>query len=76
MKRLSVWAISIGGHGSFDFVATESEAEEMRAHKADWERGPGKKFRVRDASPRQLERWNVEGPHVLERFAGKLKVAR
>lgn len=42
-KQASSWVISIGGYGTFLFDGTETEAEEMRAHKARWERGIGKK---------------------------------
>ena len=32
------WIISVGGgYGEFPFHGTQDEAEEMRAHKADWE---------------------------------------
>lgn len=37
------WVISIGGYGEFGYYGTDKEAEEMRAHKAQWERGVGKK---------------------------------
>ena len=40
---MAKWIISVGGYGTFFFEGTESEAEEMRAHKAKWERGVGKK---------------------------------
>jgi len=32
-----------GGYGAFLFSGTDAEAEDMRAHKARWERGPGRK---------------------------------
>ncbi|QNH21195.1 hypothetical protein HEP73_02107 [Xanthomonas sp. GW] len=32
------WVIRVAGYGSFLFVGTEEEAEEMRRHKARWER--------------------------------------
>lgn len=37
------WVITVGGYGAFLFEGTEAQAEEMRAHKARWERGIGKK---------------------------------
>ena len=37
------WVISVAGYGSFLFEGNEKEAEEMRAHKARWERGIGRK---------------------------------
>ena len=32
------WLIKVLGYGSFVFNGTEEEAEEMRQHKARWER--------------------------------------
>lgn len=40
------WKIRISGYGTFDFAGTEEQAEAMRAHKANWERGSGWKYRV------------------------------
>lgn len=37
------WVIAIGGYGEFGYYGSEDEAEEMRAHKARWERGTGRK---------------------------------
>lgn len=38
------WAILIGGgYGAFLFDGSEKEAEEMRSHKAMWERASGRK---------------------------------
>lgn len=37
------WVISVAGYGTFFFEGSEKEAEEMRAHKARWERGVGRK---------------------------------
>ena len=39
MKKRKWWLISISGYGDFGFYGTETEAEEMRAHKANWEGG-------------------------------------
>lgn len=46
MTEKTKWIIWISGYGSFDFEGTEAEAEEMRAHKANWERGRGEKWRA------------------------------
>lgn len=40
------WKIWVNGYGTFNFEGTEREAEEMRAHKARWEDGQGRKWRV------------------------------
>lgn len=40
------WKIRVSGYGTFEFTGTEEEAEKMRAHKANWERGSGMKWRV------------------------------
>ena len=38
MSKKQKWIITVGGgYGSFEFAGTEKEAEEMRAHKANWE---------------------------------------
>lgn len=57
------WVILIaGGYGAFLFEGTEAEAEEMRAHKANWEGAVGHK---RPASFSDFERpsncWNHRG---------------
>lgn len=39
-----LWIIWVAGYGPFEFEGTEAEAEEMRAHKANWEQGIAKKF--------------------------------
>jgi len=33
------WVIKVAGYGEFAFYGTESEADEMRAHKSQWEGG-------------------------------------
>lgn len=43
---MAKWRIFVGGYGAFDFEGTEKQAEEMRAHKARWERGVGLMYRV------------------------------
>ena len=40
------WRIWVSGYGEFDFEGTEAEAEDMRAHKASWEGGQGRKWRA------------------------------
>ena len=35
------WVISVAGYGAFLYEGSETEAEEMRVHKARWERGVG-----------------------------------
>lgn len=37
----TAWIIYINGYGCFLFDGTDTEAQEMRAHKARWERGIG-----------------------------------
>lgn len=39
---MSDWVIHVAGYGTFMFEGTHAQAEEMRAHKANWERGIGK----------------------------------
>ena len=46
------WIISVGGYGSFFFEGSESEAEEMRKHKAVWEQGAGRKRLATDEEVR------------------------
>lgn len=42
------WIISVGGgYGEFNFFGTEQQAEEMRAHKANWEHAVARKQRGR-----------------------------
>ncbi|QEE24547.1 hypothetical protein CS053_08555 [Rhodanobacter glycinis] len=44
------WEIAVTGYGSFAFYGTEHEAEEMRAHKANWEHGVATKQQVRQSN--------------------------
>lgn len=44
--RAEYWDISVSGYGSFIFYGTELEAEELRRHKAAWERGRATKKRI------------------------------
>lgn len=52
------WLIRIQGYGTFDFDGTEAEAEEMRRHKANWERGNGMKWCV--SAPNEVDRITAE----------------
>ena len=62
MRTIGVWTITIGGgYGSFQYVGTEHDAEEMRAHKARWEGAVGKKVRTEDASEKQVQRYQRSG---------------
>ena len=45
------WLITVGGYGSFAFYGTETEAEEMRQHKARWEGGVGRKIPIPATHP-------------------------
>ena len=46
------WVIQVAGYGHFFFEGTETAAEEMRAHKANWEQGVGWKRR---ADPEEIK---------------------
>lgn len=37
------WIIAVSGYGEFAFFGTAQVAEQMRAHKANWEGGVGTK---------------------------------
>lgn len=52
------WAILVAGYGAFLIEGTEQEAEEMRAHKARWERGIGRK---RPATPEEVKAGKPDG---------------
>ena len=43
MNTCRHWVIDVAGYGSFLFEGSEKQAEEMRAHKAWWEGGVGRK---------------------------------
>lgn len=45
------WKIWVSGYGEFDFEGSEDEAEEMRVHKSNWERGRGEKYRANKSTP-------------------------
>lgn len=40
------WWIYVHGYGAFEFEGSEVEAEEMRVHKARWERGIARKWQI------------------------------
>ena len=67
MRCNCLWTISVTGYGSFQLTGTEDAAEEMRAQKADWEGGVGRKERncgkcTRQRCGRPLERdWIMGG---------------
>lgn len=45
MEESTVWMIRIAGYGTFEFTGTQTDAEAMRSHKAQWERGSGMMWR-------------------------------
>lgn len=58
------WVILIGGYGAFLYEGNEEYAENMRAHKARWERGVGKKRPATDkevAAGKPSQCWNHAG---------------
>lgn len=44
-EEKDIWMIRVAGYGTFEFEGTEQEAEEMRRHKGQWERGFAIKWR-------------------------------
>ena len=65
------WLIVVEGYGKFAFYGTADEADEMRAHKAAWERSVATMRRVTESNldvRRQIE-WvrNVEIPRGYPR---------
>jgi hypothetical protein len=71
MTYIGMWTITVAGYGSFGYVGSEDEAEAMRKHKANWERGVGKKVRVRDADKRERARHGNEGPFCCDKPAAE-----
>ncbi len=75
------WRIRVAGYGTFDFEGTEAEAEDMRRHKAQWERGIAHKWRTEN--PTEVDKivaqmcalWD-EGKGVPQRLMNKLNRAR
>jgi hypothetical protein len=65
------WLISVGGgYGSFVFEGSEDEAEEMRAHKANWEHAVARKWRIPELSP-----WLKQGLATVNGASGFLDTA-
>jgi hypothetical protein len=62
------WKIRVHGYGTFDFEGTETEAEEMRAHKAQWERGTALKWRPTGGT--ELDRVTEEVVALLDSGKG------
>ena len=62
------WMIWVSGYGTFEFEGTEAQAEEMRTHKANWERGQGRKWRA-DLS-RESDRLTAEIVAAWDRHEG------
>ena len=54
-ERRKWWLISISGYGDFGYYGTVKEAEEMRAHKAIWEHGIGRKKSIPATHPEAKE---------------------
>ncbi len=75
------WKIRVVGYGTFDFLGTEAEAEEMRRHKARWEGGVAVKWRAdlsRESDRLQAEiadLWDA-GKGAPTRLVNKLAAAR
>lgn len=67
------WIIAISGYGKFGFYGSEGEAEEMRAHKAEWEGSVGTKERatIESSEVQEQIRWvrDVELPHGYPRVS-------
>ncbi len=62
-RHIGVWEIAIArGYGLFQYVASEGEAESMRAHKASWELAVGRKRRLRNATLKQIREHGINGP--------------
>lgn len=68
------WHLSVHGYGEWHMIATGAQAEEARAHKAQWEKAVGRKRWLRDAAAGELERWQREGPYQTESDAEKSAV--
>jgi hypothetical protein len=66
------WLICVGGgYGCFVFEGTETEAEEMRRHKATWEQAVARKTRASDKEKieKELDAFDVVDPWRAEKLA-------
>jgi len=59
------WVILVANYGAFVFKGTEDEAEEMRKHKANWERAVAQK---RLATPQEIASGNASNCWNHENF--------
>jgi hypothetical protein len=66
------WLICVGGgYGCFVFDGTEQAAEEMRRHKAGWEKAVARKRPASDITEceKQLDAFDVVDPWRAEKLA-------
>ena len=66
MAQVWVWRIVVAGYGGYYWVGTEEQAEEQRAHKAQWEQAAARKERNRGVTPEELSHWNRFGAYDLK----------
>ncbi len=78
------WKIRVSGYGTFDFVGTEAEAEDMRRNKAQYESGAGHKYRVENQTEadrimqKMCRKWEAhEGvsPALMKKYRAALAKA-
>lgn len=67
-EQSDTWMIRVSGYGTFEFVGTEAEAEEMRAHKARWEHASGQKWRI--TNPTEADKVRAEMAALWEAGQG------
>lgn len=71
------WVINVAHYGAFLFDGTEAEAEEMRAHKANWEHAIAHK---RPASfsdfPQPLGCWNHRGYVRIAKYGSRNRLLK
>lgn len=65
INKSGEWYIWVSGYGGFSFTGTEIEAEDMRKHKANWERGSGWKYRT--------GAWATEADKVTEQIVDEFE---
>ena len=77
------WIIDVVGYGDFSFYGTEVEAEDARAHKAEWEGGIGKKRPADRATERDrqlmassIKQFQWEHENGVELEANELEAIR